>query len=200
MSVHRGDPPPRRAPSLVERVQRARAIAAERTKTNSRGKLAPKPWPAIGKQFGISERQARRIYEDFCHTEQDEHDPLAVIGEAIALRTEARDHLASLAVEGDNVCAQIGATRAMVEMDDARLTFMQAAGRMPRNLVRYRADADFKVIVDEMPDVMARNGVAREVLEQMHDVVRRHRPDSRNGTPSASYDPQRAAGVDARLA
>jgi len=175
---------PQNAPlSLVERVQRARAIAAERAKTDKRGKLAPTPWPAIGRKVGLSERQARRIYDDFQRWERDQHDPLATVDEAILLRAAARDHLAELAVTGDNSCAQVGAAKAMLDADRERLELMQAVGRLPRNLHRFRAEAEFITIAREMFELMRHRGVSDSVLTEIGEVVDRHvqHPSSMNG-------------------
>ncbi len=192
MSVARGGHQQDRPPSLVDRVRRARGIAAERAKTDKRGKLAPTPWSAIGEKFGPSERQARRIYEDFCRWERDQHDPLATVDEAIMLHEAARDHLGELAVSGDNSSAQVGAAKAMLDADRERLELMQAVGRLPRNLHRFRAEADVITIAREMVEVMRKRGVLAEVLQEIRDVAERQLPQfSVNATGARPSEPLR---------
>jgi len=185
MSVARGGHQQDRPPSLVDRVRRARGIAAERAKTDKRGKLAPTPWSAIGEKFGLSERQARRIYEDFCRWERDQHDPLATVDEAIMLREAARDHLGELAVSGDNSSAQVGAAKAMLDADRERLELMQAAGRLPRNLARFRAEADFMTIARQMVELMRKRGVPSDVLDEVRELTQRHVPTSASDAATA---------------
>lgn len=166
--------PSGKSANLWQRTQRARRIAAERARLDARGRRSPVPWKTIASRHDITARQAQRIYSDFCAWEESQHDPLSTVDEAILLRETLLDHLGELAVSADNSSAKVGACRAMLDMDRERLQLMQAVGRLPRNMARYRADVEFSMIVSEVSEVLERAGVGRETIEEIRQVAQRH--------------------------
>lgn len=173
LSAKGGPPEQSEKPSnLWQRTQRARKIAAERAKLDGRGRRVP--WRTIASRHNITTRQAQRIYSDFCAWEESQHDPLSTVDEAILLREMLLDRLGELAVSADNSSAQVGACRAMLDIDRERLQLMQAVGRLPRNMARYRADVEFVQIVGEILEALEQRGVGRDAVEEIQAVVRRH--------------------------
>lgn len=160
--------------NLWQRTQRARTIAAERARVGKDGRAAPVPWKTIASRHGITARHAERIYAEFCAWELSQADPLRTVDESILLREELLHTLGALVEEGDSPSAKVGACRAMLDVDRERLELMQAAGRLPRNLARYRAEAEFTTIVDEILDVLDRRGIERAALEDIQAIVRGH--------------------------
>lgn len=174
-SAKGGPPNQSEKPSnLWQRAQRARTIAAERARIDVRGRRSPVPWKTIAARHGITTRQAQRIYTDFCAWEESQHDPLRTVDDAILLREALLDRLGDLAVSGDSSSAQVGACRAMLDVDRERLELMQAVGRLPRNMARYRAEVEFVQIVDEILKTLEGRGVGRDALEEIQTVVHRH--------------------------
>jgi hypothetical protein len=172
----KGGPPnqPEKPSNLWQRAQRARTIAAERAGIDVRGRRLPVPWKTISGRHGITTRQAQRIYADFCAWEESQHDPLRTVDDAILLREALLDRLGELAVSGDSSSAQVGACRAILDVDHERLELMQAVGRLPRNMARYRADVEFTLIVDEILEALKQHGIDRAGTEDIQAIVRRH--------------------------
>jgi hypothetical protein len=160
--------------NLWQRTQRARTIAVERARVGKGGRAAPVPWRTIASRHGITARQAERIYVEFCAWELSQADPLRTVDESILLREALLDQLGEIAVAGDSSSAQVGASKAMLDVDRDRLQLMQAVGRVPRNLRRHQADVEFVTIVDEILDLLERRGVEREALKDIQAIVRAH--------------------------
>jgi len=91
------------------------------------------------------------------------------VADAVMLRELLSDHLGGLAVTGDNSSAKVGAAEAMREIDREGLEPLQAMGRLPRNLKRYRGDVDYSTITKAVPAVMQKHGVGAEILDEIHD-------------------------------
>lgn len=154
--------------NLWERVQRAKLIAGDRSRVPRR------TWAWIARHRGVSIATAKRIYADYLSWDIEVADPLATVDEGIALFTVMLERLGFEAVEADQASARVGAVRAMNDVLRERFLMLQAAGRLPRNLARYRAEAEFTTIVDEILDVLERRGVERDALEDIQAIVRGH--------------------------
>lgn len=154
--------------NLLQRVQRARAIAGERAKR------PPTTWTAIAKKFGIGARTAQEIFDDYLSWDVEVKDPLGTVDETIGLFTVMLEQLGHEATSGETSAARVGAVRAMTDIIRERFEMLQAAGRMPRNLSRYRAEAELSAIVRELLDVLERREVPRETLEELKAVAQRH--------------------------
>lgn len=140
----------------------------------------PRTWKDIAQEQGISARQAQEIYADFQRWDIYVKDPLASVDEAIAFLTALLEELGREILNGDNSNARVGASRAALEVLRQRIELQQAAGRMPRNLHRFRAEAAFVDISRQMIEVMRRRGVAPEVLAEVRDVTERYIPPARD--------------------
>jgi predicted transcriptional regulator len=172
---------------LYRRVKLAREIAEMRARVDARGRSRPMTWRQIAKELGISEDTAQRYLRD---GEQLAAPvvPNEVVEDAIALRERMLEELDEFWQANRDVhpSAAVGAMREMREVDAERMTLLQAIGKLPRNLTRWRAEADFNVIVREVLDVMEKDGVGEETLAKIHDVVRRHLPEQPDNVRSIS--------------
>jgi len=136
----------------------------------------PCTWEKIAVDHDITPRQAQRIYEDFRCWEASQSDPLAVVEEALLLRLAAVERLAELSENADNSSAQLGATKAMIEIDDGRLQLMRSLGRLPKNLLRYHGEREFIAIARQMVDTMRKRGVDPAVIEEIKGLTERALP------------------------
>lgn len=162
-------------PHVVLRIRLAREIAADRIRTSATGKkLKPLAWKTIAAKHDLSIRQCERIFKDLEGWEAEIADPLAIIQRSIDLRTAAQDKLSQIADDGDSSSARVGAIRQLIETDRDRLELLQAVGRLPKNMARYRAETDFVTIVREMLNVLEREKVPREILAELREIAERH--------------------------
>lgn len=171
---------PGRPRTLLDRVRRAQQIARLRAEG--------KTWTQVSHAVGLSIKAAQVAHNDYLSWDVEAPDALATVDRSIAIRSAAINRLDEIASNGDNASAQVGAIRAMLDADRERMELMQAAGRLPRNLHRFRAEADFVTIAREMFELMRLSGVPDSVLTEVGEVVDRHvqHPSvSGNGRPAA---------------
>lgn len=158
---------------LTEQVMKLRA-----THDGNGNEQRPKTWRAIGKQLGISYETARGYYAD--GLKWGEPQPVMdFVDMEIAFRERILVELSNTYSDArkSNPSAAVGALRLMLDVSHERILMMQAAGRIPRNLARFRQEADWTAIVREMMSILERNGIGGEVLLEMRNLVRRHAPD-----------------------
>lgn len=162
---------------LWRRVRLTRQIVEMRSRVDSRGRKAPVPWRTVAKQLGISEDTAQRYYADFAAL-REPVAPTSVVDDAIALRERMLEELDALweNCRDDHPSAAVGAMRAMLEIDVQRIELMQAAGKVPYNMSRWRAEADFSEIVRGCLIIMEKHGVGEPVLAEIHEFVRSRLP------------------------
>ncbi len=165
---------PVRPRTLLDRVRRAQRIAQLRA--------AGKTWTQVSDGVGPSAKAAQMAHNDYLAWDVETPDPMMTVDTSIAIRSAAIDRLDEIAHTGDNASAQVGALRLMLDADRERLEILQASGRVPRNLHRYRAEADFMTIFREMVDLMHRLSVPDSVLQEVRELAARHvQHPSRNG-------------------
>jgi len=175
-----GGTPPDRPRTLLDRVRRSQQIAQLRAEG--------KTWTQVSSEVGLSVKAAQVAHNDYLSWDVEVPDALATVDRSIAIRSAAINRLDEIAHSGDNASAQVGAIRAMLDADRERMELWQAAGRLPRNLHRFRAEAEFIAIAREMFELMHRRGVPGSVLREVGDVVNRHLPHpaiNGNGQPPA---------------
>jgi len=161
---------PDRPCTLLDRVRRAQRIAQLRAEG--------KTWTQISNEVGLSIKAAQVAHNDYLSWDVEAPDALATVDRSIAIRSAAINRLDEIAHSGDNASAQVGAIRAMLDADRERLELMQAAGRMPRNLARFRAEAEFVDIARQMVELMRKRNVPSHVLDEIRELTQRHMPTS----------------------
>lgn len=137
-----------------------------------------KTWTQISNEVGLSIKAAQVAHNDYLSWDVEAPDALATVDRSIAIRSAAINRLDEIAHSGDNASAQVGAIRAMLDADRERLELMQAAGRMPRNLARFRAEAEFVDIARQMVELMRKRNVPSHVLDEIRELTQRHMPTS----------------------
>ena len=146
-----------------------------------------KTWTQVSSEVGLSVKAAQVAHNDYLSWDVEAPDAMATVDRSIAIRSAVINRLDEIASNGDNASAQVGAIRAMLDADRERMELLQAAGRLPRNLHRFRAEADFITIAREMVEVMRKRGVPAEVLQEIRDVAERQLPQfsvNGNGRPA----------------
>jgi len=156
------DPPP----TLLDRVRRAQRIAQLRAEGRT--------WAEVSDEVGLSVKAAQVAHNDYLSWDVSVPNAMETVDRSIAIRSAAINRLDEIAHSGDNASAQVGAIRAMLDADRERTELWQAAGRLPRNLHRFRAEAEFITIAREMLELMHRRGVPGSVLREVGEVVDRH--------------------------
>ncbi|MGI8715202.1 MAG: hypothetical protein ACR2NR_18875 [Solirubrobacteraceae bacterium] len=165
---------PDRPRTLLDRVRRAKRIATLRADG--------KAWTQVADEVGLSVKAAQMAYNDYLSWDVDVPDPMMTVDTSIAIRSAAIERLDEIAHTGDNASAQVGAIRVMLDADRERMEMLQAAGRLPRDLHRFRAEAAFIAIFREMMAVMRHRGVPESVLTELRELTDRHvQHPARNG-------------------
>lgn len=151
--------------SPLDRVQRARRIAAKRA-TKPRATA----WTTIAKQENLSERQVRRIYDDFLTWEARRGNPDRLIQDTLdtieASMEELDDVIVKAAADG-NHNARIGAVRLLLESVAGRWDVMVTAGLIPASMARWRDSQDARAIFEAMARVLKRHKIGDEVLDEL---------------------------------
>jgi hypothetical protein len=154
--------------SPLDRVNRARAIAARRAKTR------PDSWVTIAKDEGLSERQARRIYDDFLAWDAVRTAPARLISQTLdtieGVLLELDDVILEAAKQG-NLNARVGAARLMLEAVAGRWDVMRAAGLIPDHMRRWQDAQEARAIFDAMTRVLKRHNIGDEVIDELYSAA-----------------------------
>lgn len=161
------------------RIRRTEQVLKLRVSVDEKGnKVRPKSWRQIGKILGISYETARKYHADGLKW-GERQDVLGLVDTEIAFREQILIELSKTyaTCRLSNPSAAVGALKAMLDVSHERVQLLQAAGRVPRNLARWRQEAEWTTIVRELMGILERSGADREVLLQLQTLVRRHAPD-----------------------
>lgn len=151
--------------SPLDRVNRARRIAARRAKKR------PDSWETIAKDEDLSERQARRIYDDYLTWRNLRADPARLIEDtldSIESSLLELDDVISEAARVGNLNARVGAVRLMLEAVAGRWDVMRAAGLVDPNMRRWQEAQEARAIFDAMARVLKRHNIADEVIDELY--------------------------------
>lgn len=170
---------PDRPRTLLDRVHRAQRIAQLRSEGRT--------WTQVSRAVGLSVKAAQVAHNDYLSWDVEAPDALTTVDRSIAIRSAAINRLDEIAHHGDNASAQVGAIRAMLDADRERIELWQAAGRLPRNLRRFRAEAEFITVAREMVELMRKRGVPPEVLAEIREVALRHVPTPSIGPAEGTW-------------
>jgi hypothetical protein len=155
--------------SPLERVQRARRLSA------ARAKQRPDSWPTIAKAEGLSERQVRRIFDDFLTWERVQDDPDELVDETLATIEasimELDDVIRQAAIDR-NHAARVGAIRLLLEAQVGRWDVLRNAGRLPRHMGRWRNDRDALQLFERLMGALRARGVPEDVISEAWGLVR----------------------------
>lgn len=167
--------------SPLDRVKRARRIAAKRAK-----RPRAQAWTTIAKDEGLSERQVRRIYDDYLTWEARRGNPDRLIQETLdtieAAMEELDDVIVKAAADG-NHNARVGAVRLLLESVAGRWDVMRAAGLIPASMARWRDSQDARAIFEAMARVLKRHNIGDEVLDELMKEMQEGQDDGR-GLPA----------------
>jgi hypothetical protein len=152
----------------MDRVHRARVIAAERAK------VEPTSWKAISDMVGLAQSQCREIYADFLRWDETMHDPMAVVDETIDCLWAAMIETSDTAANADpGSAARVGAIRAFMEAATTRLALMQAAGKVPRYLGTFQAQAELQAVLREFGELLRKHAIEGEALRDFLELAER---------------------------
>lgn len=160
--------------SPLDRVARARRVAAARSKQR------PDSWPTIAKREGISEKTARRVYDDWLTWRGRRAAPEVLIDDTLDTIEAALlelDDVILAATKAGNLNARVGAVRLMLEAVAGRWDVMRAAGLVRPNMARWQEGQENRAIWEAMIRVLKRHDVGQEVLDELLEVV----PDTIDG-------------------
>lgn len=126
-------------------------------------------WARIAAEYGISERQAQRIY-----TEQRENratlasiDPVEVVEELLVAYDAAVEDLAVLAQETGHDGTRLGAIRARIDATRAKHELLAAVGVLPHDLGRLSLEIDGRVLGDTLVRVLERHDLPQELWDDL---------------------------------
>lgn len=155
----------RRRLGMVGRIECAQRIAI------ARAQLKPVPWQRLARQEGLSERQCRRIHDDYISEGLRLGDPLNMVRESLSLLNRSITVLGDIAEGEAHDSIKIGALRLLTETLGARISLMVAAGLMPRRLTQQRDRDDAVAIVRRMALVIQSRDLDPEVIDELLAVV-----------------------------
>lgn len=162
----------------LDRVHRAKRIAARRAKKH------PDTWVQIAVDEGLSERQARRVYDDYLVWQKPDRGPDELVDETLALieagMLELDDVIAASAKDG-NHAARVGAIRLLFDAVAARWDVMQRSGRLPASFAQWRAGQESQVIFEAMARVLRRHNIGQEVIDELLSAIAGEEPAALGG-------------------
>ena len=146
-------------------------------------------WEEIAGRFGLSERQCRRILDDYRASESRLHeiDPIETVEGALDQYDAAIEELALLAERTAHDAVRLGAIKTRLDVLRGKLDLMAAVGVLPRDLGQLHVEIDVRNVVRAIVNVFDEHGVPREAQEAVARVLRR--PEncrSRSLVPSAA--------------
>ena len=147
----------------------------------------------VAGRFGVTPRQVRRVLAE--HREGrprvDHIDPLEVVGDVLDGYEALAEELAELADRTRHDGVRLGAIKARLEAQKAKIELLQAAGVLPADLPQLRVLRDVSMVGEVIIDVFNRHGVSIEARREIRDLL-----DGR-GRGWKPVAPTRSAGDDA---
>src|SRR3954453_326592 len=134
-------------------------------------------WPTVAAQFGLSERQCRRIVHEQreCRPAVTELDLYELVQDTIEAYDAGIEELALLARETEHHGAKLGAIKARLDAIRSKWEVLRAIGVLPADLGRLSAEIDVQQVAPTIVEVFDRRGVPPEVQREIVDVIeRRH--------------------------
>jgi len=127
----------------------------------------------VAEKFGVSERQVRRVLEDYRAScpPLGGLDPEGIVVETLDGYGEAIEQLAEIAATSDHDGARLGAVRAQVEVHSVRLALLQALGALPQDLGRFRIELDVREAARTILEIFDRRGVPEDVQAEVVEAV-----------------------------
>jgi hypothetical protein len=139
-------------------------------------------YPKLAVKYGLTERMARKIYDDFVvsEIEADAAADKDTVQRAYEyrLRFEAiEQRLAEIAVENaDNDNARVGALRSLLTATNNRIALDQAMGRLPRQLGKLRIDLDVRHVSAVLVKVLKDYDFPEDGLREIQRVLKGYEP------------------------
>jgi len=161
------EPAVERPLTAPERTARAASVAAAR----ARGEA----WAVIAARHGLSERQARRVRDEWiAHAAAMApvmEDPGAVLREVIEHHRAALLDLTVLSREGNNMSARVGAAKGRAETARALLAIMGDAGLVPESGRGWAFAREVGSFTKAITAVCRRRGIPLgEVMDELMEV------------------------------
>lgn len=170
--------------TAVQRAERARSIAAAHASGQT--------WAQVAAEHGLSRSSARRIAREVrdggdpsARDVLAPGDPLSPIRSLVARLDWAAEMLEGLATNGDNSSAKVGAVRASVAVEVARVQTFQALGVTPTNVAAPYNEHITEEIVRDVIEALRRHGALDAAVEVL-EVRRKHLKPTTGGTLHAA--------------
>lgn len=131
-----------------------------------------------GPMYGLSPRQARRIYKTYVETLEDlnQIDPKEHVEEMLANYDSAISDLALIARDAKNDNARVGATRMRLEAVRGKIELLQSLGLLPKDLGTVTLRDDFVRVVRVILAVLDAFEVDEEVQMAIVDAAEGRKP------------------------
>jgi hypothetical protein len=149
----------------VARLECAQRLAIARARSK------PVPWETLAEQEDLSERQCRRVHEDYVKQGLRLGDPMNLVGQTLSLLDRSVTLLGDIAEGGAHDSIRIGAMRLLTETLGARISLMIAAGLMPRRLTAQRDHDDAITLIRKMAQVIERHDLPEVIVDELIAAV-----------------------------
>ena len=118
-------------------------------------------WSKVAERNGLSERQCRRICEEWRATRPSayDHDPLALLDEILDHYDAGIEDLALVREEALQDAVKVGAVKARMNLIREKAELLQAVGILPRDLGKFAEERDLRVVADTVWAVMDKHDV-----------------------------------------
>jgi len=172
--------------SSIARVERNAEVVRDRARGFG--------WTRVAERHDLSERQCRRICEEWREARPREHDqdPLELFEELLESYNSGIEDLALVLEEASQDAVKVGAIKARVALIEDKAKLLQAVGLLPWNLGRLKEERDLRVLADTVWDVMDRHGVSEEARKDLAATIRGNPPA--RGSETDQGDPQLVEG------
>ena len=130
-------------------------------------------WPKVAERNGLSERQCRRICEEWRESRPRAHqeDPLELFEELLDAYNAGIEDLALVLEEASQDAVKVGAIKARLALIEDKAKLFQAVGILP-DLGKLGEERDLRVLADTVWDVMDRHGVPEEARRDLAATIR----------------------------
>jgi len=161
-----GVPPATPVLSSLARVERNAEVVRDRARGFG--------WSRVAERNGLSERQCRRICEEWRESRRREpdQDPLELFEELLDAYDAGVEDLAVVLEEASQDAVKVGAIKARVALIEDKAKLLQAVGLLPWNLGRLKEERDLRVVAETAWDVMERHGVPEEARKDLAATLR----------------------------
>jgi len=148
-----------------ERTERNLAVAKRRLSGLSESCAAA--------EFGVSERQIRRILQAYkaSRPRLEDLDAEGVVLDTLDAYAEAIEQLAELAATSRHDGARLEAVRAQMEVHAARMGLLQAVGGLPGDLGRFQVEIDLRQAARTVVEIFDRRGIPEEVQAEVVQAI-----------------------------